>query len=111
MPLRAGKLRHRVSIERLTETVDDYGAVDRSSANWASIGTVWAAIEPLRGVERLEASQLKESVDTQITMRPQSFSVNASDRVAFGSRIFDIVSVINPQEIGEQLILLCREAR
>ena len=47
--MRAGQLRHRISIQTPTETQDDAGAI---VTTWTEIVETWAAVEPSSGSER-----------------------------------------------------------
>jgi len=103
--LRAGRLRHRVELQSVTRTQDGYGEADES---WSTYTTVWAAIEPLRGQERYLAQQVNSDTEIKVVVRYNS-SVDSEDRVLIGSRVLEVVGVINPGERDEYLELLCRE--
>ena len=64
--MRSGKLRHSVVIQKPSRSLDTYG---EGAPTWAELDTVWAAVEPLKGTERLEAQQLNPDVETQIRAR------------------------------------------
>jgi len=105
--MQIGKLRHKVYLKSNTTSQNDYG---EATDSWSTDSTVWAAIEPLRGRELLHAQQISAEVTYKITIRYTS-TVTPDDRVvkADDSRIFEIVSVINPEERDEYLELLCKE--
>lgn len=103
--MQAGRLRHRVEIQTFTETQDTFGEPDRT---WATADTVWAAIEPLRGQELLSAQEINAETSHRVRLRYHS-SVTPTARFKFGTRIFDILSVINWQERGASLEVLCTE--
>lgn len=44
MPIQAGNLRHRITIQRETTTRDAYGSEVKT---WADLATVWASLDPL----------------------------------------------------------------
>jgi len=104
--MRAGKLRHRVIIEQVTSTDDGYGG--RSDA-WATFATVWASVKPLRGHEYFQAQQMQAKVTHKVKIRYLQ-GVTHKMRVKYGSRILNIVSVINPDEKSRELVLMCEEA-
>lgn len=56
MPIQAGKLRHRITIQRETVTRDEYGSEVKT---WDDLATVWASVEPLSPTAM---SGIKESV-------------------------------------------------
>ena len=107
MPVRAGRLRHRVTIQTRSQSVNEYG---EPSNSWSELDQVWAAIEPISGDERVEmqSSARQGHTSHRVTVRYLA-NVDATDRVLFGSRVLEIVSVLNFDEKDEFLTLLCRE--
>ncbi|MGB9845892.1 MAG: phage head closure protein, partial [Desulfotomaculales bacterium] len=84
--MNAGQLRHRVIIQRPTETKDQY---KRPAIGWADFATVWAAVEPLSGREFL----LAQNTNTELTIRVRIRylrGVTPGMRVKYGDRVFDI---------------------
>ena len=105
--MQAGRLRHRVTVQRATDAIDQYGD---QTPTWTALGTVWASVEPLNGREYFAAAQMQSEVSTRIVIRPISgVTLTPKDRVKFGSRYFDIQSVINRDERNRELQLLCVE--
>ncbi len=105
MALKAGALRHRVTLQTVGETPDGGGGFTTA---WTDVATVWAAIEPLRGRERLHAQQLENPVTHRVTIRYRA-GVTAKMRLKFGPRILNIRAVVNPSERNRTLELLCEE--
>jgi len=103
--MRAGWLRHRVTIQKKTTSQDSYGAEQET---WTNVATVWAGIEPLRGREYIDAQNATAEVTHRVRIRYQS-GITPRMRVSFGSRTFEIVSVINVLERNRELELMCRE--
>lgn len=106
--MRAGRLRHRLSVERYTTTQDDWG--DEVQA-WESIATVWGSVEPLRGNERHRAMQVQATEEVRVLMRwqPDIADLNASDRIVFGSKVYDISAVLNIDERNREVHVMARE--
>ncbi len=108
--MQAGLLRHRITIQQLdpnaATTRDAHGGIVE---NWQDVVTVWAQVEPLRAVEILRANQVDARITHRITMRYQG-GINSSMRIAFGSRIFLLLSVINPDERRIMLEMLAMES-
>lgn len=104
----AGRYRHRITIESSSAVLNGFG---EETLTWSTYMTAWAAIEPLRGREYMEAKQVQADVDTRIRLRGQaSKTIQPSMRVKFGARIYEIVSPpINVSEIGKEVQLMCRE--
>jgi SPP1 family predicted phage head-tail adaptor len=69
--LAAGKLRHRVIIQRRQETRGDRGETLWTWVNFPSTpdGGVWAAVEPLSVREFISASATQSAITTRITIR------------------------------------------
>lgn len=106
--MRAGKLRHRVALERRQVIQDVYGA---EIVSWAEFAAVHASVEPLSGREIVAALGQGEqaAVTTRIRIRSMK-GIRAADRVRVGDRVFDIEAVLE-DERGTEMQLMCREAR
>ena len=104
-----GKLRHRVALQTESTTRDAGGGQIKA---WATQATVWARVEPLRGFEQLQAMQHQESVTHRVTIRYRSDVIpTPKGRVEFGTRLFNIKSVLNVEERGKFLVMLCEEGK
>ena len=104
--MRIGPLNKRVTIQTATESRDSHGDVAQT---WATHATVWAAIEPLSGSERIVAQQAEAFTTHRVRIRYLS-TVTSDMRVLYGTRYFNIESVLNIDERGEEMHLLCQEA-
>jgi SPP1 family predicted phage head-tail adaptor len=104
--MRAGLMRQRITMERPIETQAAEGSIRRT---WETFTTAWASIEPLAGREYFAAAREQADVSHRIRMR-YAEGVTHKMRVLFGSRIFQIESVINVGERNRELILMCKEA-
>jgi len=102
-----GKLRHRVNLQRRTTT---QSATGQPTVAWTTYAARWASVRPLQGREFMLAKQVAADVTTEIKLRYLG-GVTAEDRVLFGSRIYDINTVINTDERNVELVLMCKEAR
>jgi SPP1 family predicted phage head-tail adaptor len=103
--MRAGRLRHRIKIQEYTESQNTYGEVTK---NWTDYATVWATFEPIKGKEFWESQQINAEITTKVTMRYLA-GVKSKMRILLGTRIFEIDSVINPEERNRELQLLVKE--
>lgn len=103
--MQAGRLRHRIVVQKKQAKVDSFG---EEVISWVKHLDAWGSIEPLRGQEYLEAKQVQADVSTRIRMRWQA-GITPGMRVLYGSRVFDIQSVINVFERGRELQLMCLE--
>ena len=104
--MRAGKLRHKVTIQDYTESQNSYGEMTKT---WSDYATVWASIEPVRGREFWESQQINAEVTAKITIR-HLYGINPKMRVKHDNRIFEIISVINPEERNVELQLMVKES-
>ena len=107
--LQAGKLRHRVVIQRQQETRDmNSGAVN---VVWVDVATVWAAIEPISAREFIASDVESSRINTRITVRYRNDLV-AKMRLYHASKnmYYDIEGVLADKDSGlEYLTLPCSE--
>lgn len=105
--MRSGRLRHRVRIERATETQNAFGEPVKG---WSLLGEVWAGIEPLRGNERFQAQAVQSSEDVRIVMRfnPDLSDISTKDRVVFGAKVYDINAVLNIDERNREVHVMAK---
>ena len=103
--MRAGRLRHKVTIQDYTESQNTFGEVTK---NWTDYATVWAAVEPVKGREFWESQQINAEITTKVTLRYLA-GVKPKMRILHDTRIFEIDSVINVDERNRELQLLVKE--
>lgn len=103
--MQAGRLRHQVVIQATSRVSDGMGGW---TENWIDQTTVYAEIDPPKGREFFASGQTQSEITTRVRIRYLS-GVTPAKRVKFGSRFFDISSVINPDERNRELILMCVE--
>ena len=65
MSLDAGKLRHRLVLQRPVVTLDSDGAQIHT---WEDVGTVWGSIEPISGREFVQSAAVQSQVTVRITL-------------------------------------------
>lgn len=108
MSMRAGQLTKRITIQRppTTETRNSFGEVVES---WEKVCDAWAAVFPLSGREILRSQQVQPDITHRVVMRHRS-GIEPKHRILFGDRVLQIETVINLEESGERLELLCKEA-
>jgi SPP1 family predicted phage head-tail adaptor len=90
---RIGELDHRVVIEAAVQSRTSEGEVVNG---WAPVATVYAAIRPIRGEEKLQAGVSVESFDTVITVRwAQALAdlTRGGVRLKHKTRIFDVKDI------------------
>lgn len=106
--MQAGGLRHRVVIESATEAANATGEL---IPIWSALATRWASVEPLQGRERFAAQQAQPETDHRIRLRYDTAlaGLKPKMRAKFGTRVFDILAVLNLGERKREFELLCRE--
>lgn len=104
--MRAGALRHRITIQTASTIADDYGdVVDGYVDLYADIP---AEVLPMNGAQRERLGVTENDVTHKVTIRYRT-GIVPSQRVMFDSRALDIESVINVRERDRVLELVCRE--
>lgn len=103
--MRAGKLRHRVTIQKNTPTRDTDGAEIDS---WSNVATVWGAVEYLSGNERYVdfGAQDSATANVRITIRYRA-SLDPSMRVTWKGTAFDILEARPDPTFARQIELYC----
>lgn len=103
--MRAGDLRQRVTINSKTATQDSLGA---EVITWVEFATVWAAVEPVTGREFMDGRQITAEVTTLIRIRKMD-GISPEMQVVFGSKVYDILSVIHVEERNREIQMVCQE--
>ena len=102
--MNAGSLRHRCWIKEPTHT-NVSGAV---TTTWGTVTVCWGALEPLKGREWVQSGLENSEITAKFRMRYQA-SVDPTMQLYFGSRTFEIISVIDPSERHKELELMVKE--
>lgn len=103
--MKAGQLRHRVTIERLDVGQDSAGAIVES---WSEFAVVWAAVEPIGGREYWQAQQVAAENSVRVRIRYVE-GVVPTMRIVYGSRKLNILAVVDIEERHRELQLMCSE--
>lgn len=102
--MNAGYLRHRCWIKEPTITTVN-GAV---TTTWGTATVCWGALEPLRGREWFESGMENSEITARFRMRYYS-GIQPKMQLYYGTRSWEIVSVIDPGERHRELELMLRE--
>lgn len=102
--MRAGELRHRVTIQQATTSRDEFGAEVQT---WADVATVWAKVETTAGDETIDAARASASLTHTITIRNRT-GLLPTQRVLWGERVLEIGSVV-ADNVGREMTLVCSE--
>lgn len=102
-----GDLKHQVIIQQQVFTDDpDTG---ESKASWQDTAKVWAAVEPLRGREFFQSLEVHSELTISIRILYRAGITNDM-RIKYGTRLFTITAVIDPEECHRELQLMCVES-
>lgn len=116
MSLDAGKLRHRVRLERYSALLDSNGnelqdpVTGEIPREWVEVATVWAEIAPISGREFIMSQAIQSQVTARITIRHRD-DVDASMRAVHARKgrpdvVYNIKGVLNDVESGLEYITL-----
>lgn len=106
--LNAGRLRHRITIERKTHEQDP--TTGAMTPVWLPLAqNVAAAVEPLSGRELLAAGQMKSKITARVIVRYRE-GITAAMRVLHGGQTFNIVAVIPDDQSGREWLTLMVES-
>lgn len=100
-----GELNRRVILQDMVRTPDGAGG---SEATWNAIAELWAKIRPRHAGEHLVADAVTSAATHMITIRYRN-GLTPDMRFVAGSRVFEIVSVIDEKEANCWHMCLCRE--
>jgi SPP1 family predicted phage head-tail adaptor len=96
-----GRLNRLISIEASTPATDSSGF---DSGSWSEAFSAWAKIEPTSGREYRGGEKIESETTHNFTIRFQA-GITPAHRIVYSGRVFDIESVINPNEKNQYLIL------
>lgn len=102
MSISAGKLRHRITIQRCVISQDSAGNI---GSTWEDVAEVWAAVEPLSAREFIAAQATLSKVVARITIRYRD-DVRADMRIVHGGDIYNIEGVLLDNDSGREYITL-----
>ena len=104
--MQAGKLRHRITLQKEVKSKNDFNEWVTTYTDW---WTGWAEVLPSVGNAYFASKQLDAKVDGVVKMRYRT-SVKPTMRIKYGNRYLSIVSIIQPQERKRELHLMYSEA-
>jgi len=107
--VKSGPMRFRIALQSASENPSAHGDPGKT---WATDATRWCSIEPMKGREFVGGAQTDSRVTHKVRIRAGDSVVDAltpHDRLLFGTRIFNIIEVINPRELDKMRIILCEE--
>jgi SPP1 family predicted phage head-tail adaptor len=110
------RFRHRIKIVQPSSTQDSTGGWNVSANN--VVYSTWASVEALSATEKFAAHEFASVVTHSVWIRhPRNMidptgntsGITAAMQVWFGTRQFQIMGVLNPDERKDILRLMCSE--
>jgi SPP1 family predicted phage head-tail adaptor len=111
-PHDVGLMRHRLAYQEISATLDE---LNQPLNSWTTLGTFWAHVQPLVGMELMNARQLKATTGHKILMRNVSDTLPAGvrpqGRFLFEAtgRAFGVDQVFRVDERNAYLSIHCTE--
>lgn len=100
-----GLLRHRITIQEHTETINENGFPEET---WQDKHYLWAMIKTLQGREYYQAAATQNENTVRFVVR-YTAGITPDMRILHKGRTFDIVSVINDDEMNKTLTIMAKE--
>src|SRR5689334_7643032 len=100
-----GGLRTQLALETSVAEPDGLGGF---AETWQDVATVFAKVEPVSADGRFGAGQSLETVTHRVTLRHRD-GLASGMRFTKGGRVFEIVTVHDPDESGRYLVCRTRE--
>jgi SPP1 family predicted phage head-tail adaptor len=105
--MRAGKLRHHVTLQRAEFSQDP--VTGEVTPSWVEVAKVWAAIEPLSGREFIAAAASQSEVTARVVIRYRP-GVTSAMRLLHRGKLYNIQGVLADVDSGlDYLTLPCSE--
>lgn len=104
--IRAGALRHRITIQRKLQVKDRFGS-PAATVEWEDVATVWAALDATRGSEFFAAQQTQSTVLQRIRIRYRS-DVTSAMRILYQDTVYNVISVLQDNR-HKETVLMCEE--
>lgn len=101
-----GKYPHLISIQGSTVTET---AIGDSITVWDELAQAWARVEPISGREKLIAAQMQAETTHKVTMRHPGIEVRKSYEIVLNGRRLEVESVLDTEERGYELVVMCKE--
>jgi len=102
-----GSMREQITIQTEARSADGGGGYTQS---FTTNFTTYASVKPLTGKEQYKRGQLHDTTMFEFVIRYRSDkTVTAANRILWGSRAFQVKSVINHLERDKYLVMRAEE--
>ena|SRR5581483_9228470 len=103
----SGAFNRPITIQKRTDTRDSMGGAVRT---WSDYIKTMAHIEPMKGTERPVGQQLYANNTSKFLIRYRpSQNIDASMRILYRTRIYNIRNIIQPAEAHTTLMIIAEE--
>lgn len=105
MTLAAGRLRHRVSLQRNAEVLDTDGEVVQDPVSgeiereWVELAELWAAIEPASAREFIASQAVQSEITGKIIIRYRA-DILPTDRFVHNGKAYQIFGILADKDSG-----------
>jgi SPP1 family predicted phage head-tail adaptor len=102
--INAGELNKKIVLQTESGAADTYG---QTGGTWADTVTVYAQIITTGGREFYAAQ--KTNAETAAVFKIRYRAVTTQQRIKYGNRIFQILSIADPEEKHSELLISAKE--
>lgn len=102
--MKAGQLRHRVTVRTQVATQDSLG---QPSTSWLDTKTVWADVRYQQGLEAIRSGAV--AALSRVSVRMRYTAVTPGQRLVHGSNVLDVESVL-PDARKQFVDVVCQVA-
>jgi SPP1 family predicted phage head-tail adaptor len=104
--MESGRLRHKIVIQTATPTDSTIGK--GTTVSFATGNTIWGSFKPVSGNEDSKGDGSKGQVSHEVVIRYHS-TISPRDRLLYDSRTFNIVQILNTDELNTRMVLAVKE--
>lgn len=105
--MRAGGLRHRVTLQRPEHTQDP--VTGEMTPSWVDVAKLWAGVEPVSVNQFVSAATSQSKVSARIVIRYRA-GIDSTMRILHRDKIYNVEGVLADKVSGlEYLTLPCSE--
>lgn len=109
MPLPSGVMRHRVTIEKLSDQAANfYGETPITPDQWVPLRTVWANVRAITAREAVQSDRTQTTITYTVRLRTQP-DLTTKHRLKWQGGILNIQSILLRGQRLEEQEVLCAE--
>lgn len=103
----ASVMRHYIEIQTVSRSDDTEGGV---SVSWSTTATVAASVDPIKAIQQFNYKSVNVDATHLIKIRGE-IAISELNRIKWGSRTFEILTVEDINENGILKVITTKEAR